>query len=120
MMDLLAGGLTGANFGGEVKSLYFDKTEPQNVGHLFFALRPDLFMALDDFQGRMDEFNHRIKRLPRTPGCDEILMPGEPESRTEQARLINGIPLTENVIADLTDVAARYQVAFPSAISSID
>ena len=44
LMDLLAGVLTGANYGGDVKSLYFDHSEPQNVGHLFIAIKPDLFI----------------------------------------------------------------------------
>ena len=105
MMDLMAGALTGANFGGEVKSLYFDHSEPQNVGHLFFAIRPDLFLAMSDFRARMDEYGRRIKALPRAAGVDEILMPGEPEARTEAQRRAHGIPVTENVLADLARVA---------------
>ncbi|UWQ86044.1 Ldh family oxidoreductase (plasmid) [Leisingera caerulea] len=107
MMDLMSGALTGANFGGEVKSLYFDHSEPQNVGHLFFAIRPDLFMAMTDFEARMEEFNRRIKALPRAAGCDEILMPGEPEARTEAKRRANGIPVTDNVVADLAKIAEK-------------
>jgi LDH2 family malate/lactate/ureidoglycolate dehydrogenase len=105
MMDLMSGLLTGANYGGDVKSLYFDHSEPQNVGHLFFAIRPDLFMSMTDFEARMQEFNRRIKALPRADGCDEILMPGEPEARTEAERRASGIPITDNVIADLAKVA---------------
>lgn len=82
----MAGALTGAIYGGDVKSLYFDHSEPQNVEHLFFAIRPDLFMSMTDFEARMEAFNRRIKALPRAAGCDEILMPGEPETRTEQRR----------------------------------
>ena len=105
MMDLMSGVLTGANYGGDVKSLYFDHSEPQNVGHLFFAIRPDLFMATTDFEARMEDFNRRIKALPRAAGCDEILMPGEPEARTEAKRQAEGIPVTENVLADLATIA---------------
>jgi L-2-hydroxycarboxylate dehydrogenase (NAD+) len=105
MMDLMSGVLTGANFGGDVKSLYFDHSEPQNVGHLFFAIRPDLFMAMTDFELRMEEFNKRIKALPRAAGCNEILMPGEPEARTEARRAAEGIPVTDNVLTDLAQIA---------------
>lgn len=111
MMDLMSGVLTGANYGGDVKSLYFDHSEPQNVGHLFFAIRPDLFMAMTDFEARMDEFNRRIKALPRAAGVDEILMPGEPEARTEARRRAEGIPVTDNVIADLAEVASTRGIA---------
>ncbi|GGE50526.1 lactate dehydrogenase [Agaricicola taiwanensis] len=113
LMDLLSGVLTGANFGGEVKSLYFDHSGPQNVGHLFFAIRPDLFMSMEDFETRMDAFVDRAKALPRAAGVDEILIPGEPEQRTENQRRATGIPITDNVIADLTEEAKRAGTVFP-------
>ena len=115
LMDLMSGVLTGANFGGDVKSLYFDHSEPQNVGHLFFAIKPDLFMSLTDFGARMDEFYTRIKDLPRAAGVDEILLPGEPEERREAQRRRDGIPVTANVVADLTAEGAAVGVAFPKA-----
>ncbi len=116
MMDLMAGALTGANYGGDVKSLYFDHSEPQNVGHLFFAIKPDLFMALEDFEGRMDTFHSRIKDLPKAAGVDEILMPGEPEEKTEALRSAEGLPITDNVISDLSAVGEKFDVNFPAAL----
>ncbi|SMO93152.1 Ldh family oxidoreductase [Paracoccus laeviglucosivorans] len=115
LMDLMSGVLTGANFGGDVKSLYFDHSEPQNVGHLFFAIKPDLFMSLTDFGARMDTFYERIKELPRAAGVDEIMLPGEPEERREAQRRRDGIPVTDNVIADLTAEGARLGISFPQA-----
>jgi LDH2 family malate/lactate/ureidoglycolate dehydrogenase len=114
LMDLLSGVLTGANFGGEVKSLYFDHSEPQNVGHLFFAIRPDLFLSMTDFEARMDEFHGRIKALPRAAGVEEILMPGEPEARRETERRRTGVPVTDNVLADLAAEGERAGVPFPA------
>lgn len=113
LMDLLSGVLTGANFGGDVKSLYFDHSEPQNVGHLFFAIRPDLFVSLTDFEARMDTFYERIKDLPRAAGVEEIMLPGEPEQRRENQRRREGVPVTANVIGDLTKEGAQVGVAFP-------
>lgn len=113
LMDLMSGVFTGANFGGDVKSLYFDHSEPQNVGHLFFAIKPDLFLSLTDFGARMDEFYDRIKALPRAAGVDEIMLPGEPEQRREDQRRRDGIPVTANVVADLTAEGAAVGVTFP-------
>lgn len=114
LMDLMSGVLTGANFGGDVKSLYFDHSEPQNVGHLFFAIRPDLFMSLTEFGARMDTFHERIKALPRAAGVDEIMMPGEPEQHREDERRRTGLPITDNVVADLVTEGERANVVFPS------
>lgn len=118
LMDLMSGVFTGANFGGDVKSLYFDHSEPQNVGHLFFAIKPDLFMSFDDFGGRMDAFYDRIKQLPLAAGFDEVMMPGEREQRREDQRRVTGIPITGNVIADLSAEGARAALAFPTGSAS--
>jgi L-2-hydroxycarboxylate dehydrogenase (NAD+) len=118
LMDLMSGVLTGANFGGDVKSLYFDHSEPQNVGHLFFAIKPDLFMSLTDFGARMDTFYERIKQLPRAAGVDEIMLPGEPEERREAQRRRDGIPVTDNVITDLTAEGEKVGVVFPQALAT--
>jgi LDH2 family malate/lactate/ureidoglycolate dehydrogenase len=113
LMDLLAGMFTGANYGGEVKSLYFDHSAPQNVGHLFIAMRPDLFISRQEFEQRADTFVDRVKDLPRAAGFDEILLPGEPEERTERVRRGSGIPLTEQVIGELKIEAERASISFP-------
>ncbi|MGG0453874.1 Ldh family oxidoreductase [Priestia megaterium] len=107
LMDLLAGVLTGANYAGEVKSLYFDHSEPQNVGHLFVAIRPDLFVPQEEFEDRMDNFVNKTKEVPLAQGFDEILIPGEPEERTAIQRLKNGIPLTSEVIQSLCEEGTR-------------
>lgn len=115
LMDLLAGVLTGAGFGGEVKSLYFDHSQPQNVGHLFIAIRPDLFMERTVFETRMDEFIKRAKASPRAQGVDEILMPGEPEERTAMIRRKTGIPVSTDIVAHLQAEADRAGVMVPDA-----
>jgi L-2-hydroxycarboxylate dehydrogenase (NAD+) len=116
LMDLLAGVLTGANYGGDVKSLYFDHTEPQNVGHLFFVIKPDLFISKEEFENRMDTFVSRVKSLPKAEGFDEILMPGEPEERKTRERLESGIPLTLKVRDSLIEEAERLGVDISSIL----
>lgn len=114
LMDLLAGVLTGAAFGGEVKSLYFDHSVPQNVGHLFVALRPDLFMSRHSFEERMDAFVRQAKAAPRAAGFDEILIPGEPEARIAEIRSSGGIPVSADVLRELSAEAARAGLEFPA------
>ncbi len=118
LMDLMAGAFTGANFGGDVKSLYFDHSGPQDVGHLFFAIKPDLFMRLEEFETRMDEFVDRIKALPRAAGVDEVMMPGEPEQRREDERRRTGLPITDNVVADLAAEAQKVGLVMPQGSAS--
>ena len=110
LMELLAGVLTGANYGGDVKSLYFDHSEPQNVGHLFIAIKPDLFISKEEFENRMDTFVTRVKSLPKAQGFDEILIPGEPEERKSEERTGTGIPITAEVRDSLLKEAERLGI----------
>ncbi len=114
MMEIFAGVFSGSNFGGEVRSLYFDFTAPQNVGHFFLAIKPDLFMARDQYESRMDALVTRAKACPRAAGFDEILMPGEPEARAAGKRRRSGIPLTGDVLAVLEEEAAAAGLPFPA------
>merc|ERR1711994_80768 len=99
LMDILSGVLTGAAFAGEVRSLYNDVTMPQNVGHLILCMRPDLFLpSVEDFKSRMDHLVATLKAQPRADGIEEILIPGEVESRAEMENTRVGIPLQPDVV----------------------
>lgn len=106
MMEALAGVMSGAAFGGEVKNQYLDFSTPQNVGHFFLAFRPDLFVSRAEYRARMDELVSRAKACPRAEGFEEILMPGEREARLASSRRKNGVPVTEQDYAMLSEEEA--------------
>jgi len=113
LMDVLSGVLTGAAFGGEVRNPFTGLEGPQGTGHFFVALKADLFMSLDAFKQRMQTLAKRVKAQPLAEGFKEIQFPGEPEHRTEKARLKNGIPLTPDVVAALKSEADLVGLSFP-------
>ena len=96
-MDMLAGMYTGSNYAGDVSSLYYKFDEPQNLGHMIFIMKADMFMTMDEYQKRMDEYYRRLKALPRAAGVDEILMPGEPGDRKTEASEQHEILLSGNI-----------------------
>jgi L-2-hydroxycarboxylate dehydrogenase (NAD+) len=114
LMDVLSGVLTGAAFGAEVRNPFTGLEGPQGTGHFFIALKADLFMSLDAFKQRMQTWAKRVKTQPLAEGFAEIQIPGEPEQRTEIARLKNGIPLTPDVIEALKSEADLAGVSFPA------
>ena len=95
MMEALAGVMSGAAFGGEVRNQYSAFDAPQNVGHLFLAFKPDLFMPRADYEARLDDLVDRAKASPLAEGFDEILMPGEREGRLAAERRAKGVPITQ-------------------------
>ncbi|MGH6946870.1 MAG: Ldh family oxidoreductase [Kiloniellales bacterium] len=105
LMDILGGVISGAAFGGDVGDQYKAFDRPQDVGHFFLAMKPDLFMGLEAYRSRMDELLDRIRSAPRAEGFDEILIPGEPEARQEAQRLKVGIPYRVSDLEPLLDEA---------------
>lgn len=114
MMEIVAGVIAGAAFGGEVGNQYVDE-RPQNVGHAFLALKPDLVMPLEDYNARLAELVGRAKGCPTAEGFDEILMPGEPEARLAEERRRDGVPLSAEDRAGLVREAERAGVPLPAS-----
>ena len=68
----------------------------QRSGIFIFALRSDLFQAKDTYDQALQKSIKKIKGIPPAKGFSEVLMPGEPEARTAQGRLLNGIDIPED------------------------
>jgi LDH2 family malate/lactate/ureidoglycolate dehydrogenase len=95
LMEALAGVMAGSAFGGEVGTLYTDLDRPQRTGHLFLAIRPNLFMSRSDYERDIDTLVDRAKSCPKAEGFDEILMPGEKEARLAAERRKSGVPISQ-------------------------
>lgn len=113
LMEVLSGVFTGAAFGGEVRNPFTGLDGYQGVGHFFVAIKADLFLPMTVFEARMEALAQRAKGQPRAEGFEEILMPGEPECRTEAIRRREGIPLTPDVVTALQAEGGRVGEPFP-------
>ncbi|MFD2371544.1 Ldh family oxidoreductase [Brevibacillus sp. GCM10020057] len=109
-IDILCGLLTGAASGPDVKSLYDNWTQPQNIGHVFLAVDVRRFWPLAVFQDRMDAYIREIKSVPRQAGVAEILIPGEIEGRKMREQKANGVSLSPAIAQELEQLCAAYGV----------
>jgi LDH2 family malate/lactate/ureidoglycolate dehydrogenase len=110
MMDVFSGVLSGSAFAGGVTGPY-DMSKPGDVGHFIVALKPDLFMSLEDFRQRMDVLYQRVVGSDKMDGVDRIYFPGEIEHLTEQRRLEGGILFVQAEIDALNAEAEKLGVA---------
>jgi LDH2 family malate/lactate/ureidoglycolate dehydrogenase len=101
MAELLSAGLSGGPMSSDVGSLRHG-FEPLHVSHSFLAIEMRRFQALDEFAQRLDRLTGVIKGTPVAVGHEEVLMAGEPEHRTRQERLANGIPLPAALMDSLS------------------
>jgi LDH2 family malate/lactate/ureidoglycolate dehydrogenase len=110
LMDIMSGVLTGAAFGGEVGDQY-KEARPQNVGHSFIVIKPDIFMSAEQFRSRMDILVQRVHGVAPAPGFNEVLFPGEPEHRLSKQRQEQGVPFADAEKIMFEAMAQKYGVA---------
>ena len=99
MVDILSGVLTGGNHAGKVKDPFDDFTGPQNIGHLFFTFKPNLFV--NNYNQRIKENIKIIKKLPKIKGVKEILYPGQNKFKRFQINSKKKINIPENIKKDI-------------------
>ncbi len=113
IVDILSGVLGGASYGPWAPPFPAYVPLPQNMpgaglGHFFGAMRVDAFRSKESFLEEMDRWIGRF-RDAEPVSCDQkVLIPGDPERAYEKERAENGIPLHEEVLADLASLADKF------------
>ncbi len=111
--EMLTAVLTGGKWTQNIKSLYEeDPSGIQGTCHSFLALDPDCFIGREEFKKNMDRYIQSIKGSAKASGVEEILVPGEPEYRTEQKLLQEGIPLPPTTVKELSELGASLGITF--------
>ncbi len=109
MCEMLGGVLTGGGTSGPIPG---GKRGRISNGMLSIYLDPQTF-AGGDFHARARAYADYVKASrPAAPGA-EVLVPGEPESRTRAARLANGVPLQAQTWEAIRATARGLGVAVP-------
>jgi LDH2 family malate/lactate/ureidoglycolate dehydrogenase len=110
--EMLTSMLTGGKWTRYIKSLYEeDKTGIQGTCHSFMVIDPDCFIGRENFKKDMDRYIRSIKESGKAKNATEILMPGEPEYRTEAHRLKEGIPLESTTLQELVALGKSLGVS---------
>src|SRR5262249_19014339 len=106
MVDILAGALSGAGC-----------TRPgaPRVGNALFLMGLDgaRMTPLAGFPEHLRALVACVRSAALAPGFTEILIPGEPEYRTEARRRRDGIPVDDETWRQIADIARALNVALP-------
>ena len=100
MVDILSGVFTGGNHSGKVKDPFDDFTGPQNIGHLFILMKPNLFVG-NNYNKRIKENIKTIKKLPKIKGVKEIFYPGQNKYQRYKSNLKKEIKISKNIFIEI-------------------
>jgi uncharacterized oxidoreductase len=87
-VEILAGILSGAGAASGEPSVFRN-------GTLIVCLDPARFMPAADFDAQVQALMGWVRSAPLAAGSEEILIPGEPEARTERERQARGITIDD-------------------------
>jgi LDH2 family malate/lactate/ureidoglycolate dehydrogenase len=103
MVDVLAGLLSGSNFGPNVKTFH-QPLGPTGVGVFTMAIDVRRFMPLEQFKGLVQAHILAIRASRKAKGVDRIFLPGEIEAEKEKRSMAEGISLNAPVAERLNQL----------------
>ena len=96
--------------GGLLGGSAVTQQQPGN-GLAFITIDVSAFLAREQFSAMVDELKEYVKSAAPAPGC-EVMLPGEPDFRTREKRLKEGIPIDENSWSQIGAAAVKVGVGF--------
>lgn len=107
MIEILTSILTGAAYGPELNS-------GLNWGHCFLAIDIERFLPLAAFKKRLSQLVKDLHDCQPSSEGQNIYAPGEIEAQTMAHRRKEGIPVPDDLIADLKKLGHELGVVFPT------
>jgi hydroxycarboxylate dehydrogenase B len=102
-VEILAGILSGAGAASGEQSVFRN-------GTLIVCVDPARFLPPADFHAQVAALMDWVRSAPLAKDAREILVPGEPEARTERERTSKGIAIDDATWKQIRDVAAEVGI----------
>ncbi len=111
MVHILGGTLAGASF-SPLRNRTQRDSDPHNIGHFFMAIDPGAFRGEGEFESDLDDVIDVLHGAKRADPAQPVLVAGDPERLTRAERLEQGVPVPDDLMAQLRAVAAAARVPF--------
>ncbi|MBT3318580.1 MAG: Ldh family oxidoreductase [Clostridia bacterium] len=105
LVDILSGLLSGGATSKDIPSWCFELEEKNKASHAFLAFDIGAIQTKDEYENAMDAYIDNIKQSPKAKGSGGIYMPGEIEFSKKKKADKTGIPLTDDVVQSLEQLA---------------
>src|SRR6266567_3940562 len=106
MVHILAGTLAGASF-SPIRNRTQKPSDPHNIGHFFMAIDPSAFRGPGEFEEELDQAIDVLRGTRPADPKQPVLVAGDPEMATKKDRLANGVPIPDDLMAQLRAVVER-------------
>jgi LDH2 family malate/lactate/ureidoglycolate dehydrogenase len=111
MVHILGGTLSGASF-SPIRNRTQKPSDPHNIGHFFLAIDPRAFRPDGQFENDLDQVIDVLHNARPADPKQPVLVAGDPEMATRSERLRDGVPIPDDLMDQLREVARRASVPF--------
>jgi LDH2 family malate/lactate/ureidoglycolate dehydrogenase len=111
MVHILGGTLAGASF-SPIRNRTRQPSDPHNLGHFFLAIDPRAFRPEGAFEEDLDQVIDVLHGARRADPAQPVLVAGDPEMATRAERLRDGVPIPDDLMAQLRVVVKEAGVPF--------
>ncbi len=112
-VEILAGVLSGAAVGREVRGMHAGSSGPAGTGHFLMAIDIAAIMPLAAFEARLRGWLDGVAARAAADGAEEVRLPGIRAATTTQANMDAGVALSQATRRALAGLAGRVGVAVP-------
>src|SRR5476651_1563404 len=109
ILGLLAGTLNGALFGRDCVDFNAEPGKVTNTGQFVLALDPSRFQPLEQFKVEVDRHVRELRKSKTLPG-ESVRLPGDQRAQRRADRLVNGLALPPELLAQLDKLAAELVI----------
>jgi LDH2 family malate/lactate/ureidoglycolate dehydrogenase len=108
MVDVLAGLLSGSQYGPSVKTFH-QPLGPTGVGVFILAVDIEKFMPARQFRALIESYTSSIRGSKKARGTSRIFLPGEIESEKEERSLLEGVEVSESTVNSLNQILEKIK-----------
>lgn len=111
MAQILGGTLSGSAFAAT-----YAKTrkpgDPDDVGHFFFVINPDIFNPAGAFSANLDKMINAMHDTPPADPAGKVLVAGDVEAASKLERIKNGVPISVALDKKLSEICQRANTPY--------
>jgi LDH2 family malate/lactate/ureidoglycolate dehydrogenase len=111
MVQILSAALSGAAF-SPIHSKTQGPSDPHDIGHCFIAIDPDAFREAGAFEADVDTIVDVLHDTRPADPSQPVLVAGDPEEAARVERLRSGIPVPDDLLADVRAIVERAGAPF--------
>lgn len=109
-VELLCASLIGGKLSADILPMYGTTlNEARGVSHFFLVFDIAAFSSLAHFTENLASMATRVRSLPAMEGFDPPMIPGDPEKKAKEQRLVEGIPMDDEIVREFIASSNHFE-----------